>query len=52
MKAVELFLTFFFGAIVVMLVVTNGSGVNQALQGLGSFSSTTVSAFRGGFSTG
>jgi hypothetical protein len=52
MRGVEIFLTLLFGAIVVMLIVTNGSGVNQALQGLGSFTGNTVSAFRGGFTTG
>ncbi len=48
MRAVEQFLALFFGAIIVMLVVTNASGVSSILTGLGGFTQMTVGAFRGG----
>ncbi len=48
MRAVEQFLALLFGAIVVMLVVTNATGVGKILESLGSFTGTTVTAFRTG----
>lgn len=47
MSAIERFLALLFGAIVVMLVVTNPSGVRAILQGLATFTGETVGAFSG-----
>lgn len=47
MRALEQFLALLFGAIVVMLVITNPRGIEAILSGLGQFTSATVGAFRG-----
>ncbi len=46
MRVVEQFLALLFGAIVVMLIVTQGSNVSQIITSIGSFTGTTVRAFR------
>ena len=47
MAAFERFLALLFGTIVVMLVLTNPSGINAITNGLAKFTSQTVGAFRG-----
>lgn len=47
MRALEQFLALLFGAIVVMLVITNPRGIESILTGLTEFTRGTVGAFAG-----
>lgn len=47
MQTLERFLALLFGAIVVMLILTNPSGVNAVINGIAKFTTGTVSAFAG-----